>query len=377
LHLVNNNDRPAVPDRLHKIRPLITYFNTKFSTEYTPSGHVTVDESMVKFKGRVSFRQYMPAKPTKWGVKIWSLCESTTGYLHKFQIYTGKEADQERGLSHRVVMDMVSHLQNTNVRVFMDNFYTSTGLLSELKMRGIYACGTVRANRRGLPTQLLPKNLKLAKHQYREAQNDDLTFCTWMDTKPVTLLSNFHSPGDTGFVYRRTGHPEQQPVLVPKVLVDYQKHMRGVYLMDQMTGYYQLDHRSTKWWRRLFFFMQMAAVHNSYIIAKDTNPDVARREWPSFQNFVEDLAEGLIGDYQAERDPPHSPQCSSGPTSSTARNAKPVWTKEKGLLHVPVCSRSQEDINSHGMCTVSSGSLCKVFSSACFRKIVLVLFGMC
>ena len=259
---------------------------------------------MVKFKGRLSFRQYMPAKPTKWGVKLWSLCESTTGYLHKFQVYTGKEVVQEKGLSHRVVIDMLSHLQNTNVRVFMDNFYTSPTLYKELHMRGIYACGTVRANRRGIPVHLTPKNLKLVKHQYRVAQQDDLTFCTWMDTKAVLCLSSFHSPTDLGFVNRRTGHAEQQPIVVPKMLVDYQKHMRGVDLMDQMSSYYQLIHRSKKWWRRIYFFLQMTTAHNSYVIAKDLHPEVARDNWPRFQDFLEDLAEGLISNYTAARAPP-------------------------------------------------------------------------
>nr|KAG5707949.1 hypothetical protein BaRGS_031680 [Batillaria attramentaria] len=29
----------------------------------------SVDETMVKYKGRLMFRQYMPMKPTKWGIK--------------------------------------------------------------------------------------------------------------------------------------------------------------------------------------------------------------------------------------------------------------------------------------------------------------------
>ncbi|KAI0222658.1 PiggyBac transposable element-derived protein 4, partial [Lamellibrachia satsuma] len=52
--------------------------------------HVTIDESMVKFKGRLAFRQYLPSKRTKWGVKVWSLCESSTGYTWNFQVYTGR-----------------------------------------------------------------------------------------------------------------------------------------------------------------------------------------------------------------------------------------------------------------------------------------------
>ena len=76
------------------------------------------DETMAKFKGRLSFRQYLPSKPTKWGVKIWSLCESTTGYTWAFQVYTGRTAGhQEHGLSHRVVVDLTADLQGSHVSV--------------------------------------------------------------------------------------------------------------------------------------------------------------------------------------------------------------------------------------------------------------------
>ena len=159
LHLNNNEaPRPACPDKLVKVRHLIDYLNTNFMELYRSHGNSTVDETMVKFKGRLSFRQYLPAKPTKWGIKFWTLAEATTGYLERFQVYTGKEAGQEKGLTHRVVTDLTEHLHNTYIHIYMDNFYTSVPLLEELLANGMYGCGTVRANRKGLPTRLLPKN---------------------------------------------------------------------------------------------------------------------------------------------------------------------------------------------------------------------------
>ena len=43
---------------------------------------------MIKSKGRVLFKQYMPKKPTKWGVKVFAVCYSTTSYNWDFDIYT-------------------------------------------------------------------------------------------------------------------------------------------------------------------------------------------------------------------------------------------------------------------------------------------------
>jgi len=151
--------------------------------------------------------------------------------------------------------------------------------------------GTVRTNRKGLP-----KQLKLNKHEFKVAQKDELTFCVWQDTKAVCVLSNFHDPESQGTVNRRSGMNIQRPVVVPKMLSDYQKNMKGVDLCDQMVGYYLLNHRSKKWWRRIFFYLMEVSAYNAYIIARDTNPNQANSMWPTFQSFLEDLVIALIGD---------------------------------------------------------------------------------
>ena len=303
LHIQNNEEQPQTPDKLWKLRWFLDYLDNKFGEVYVPYKNATVDESMIKFKGRLSFRQYLPAKPIKWGLKLWVLAESDTGYLSKFQVYTGKEGqNQEKGLSYRVVMDLCKNYFGSNLNVYMDNFYTSTDLFNDLFLRGIMACDTVRSNRKGLPKNLLPAKVNLRKHDYKIAQKDNLTFCVWQDTKPVCVLSNFHDPSHRGHVTRRAA--ETAVVEVPKMLSDYHKHMKGVDLCDQMIGYYLLNHRSKKWWRRLFFYLMMASAHNSYIVAKDTHPAVARERWPRFQDFIEELVEDLIGDTRARREPP-------------------------------------------------------------------------
>ena len=74
--------------KLWKLRGFMDLLLAKFQDLYEVNGFVTVDESMVKFKGRLAW-QYLPMKPVKWGVKVWVMAESKTGYVNNFQVYTG------------------------------------------------------------------------------------------------------------------------------------------------------------------------------------------------------------------------------------------------------------------------------------------------
>ena len=59
-------------DKLYLIRPLLSRVNNLCLKNYSPHREFSIDEAMVKFRGRLGFRQYMPAKPTKYGIKYGS-----------------------------------------------------------------------------------------------------------------------------------------------------------------------------------------------------------------------------------------------------------------------------------------------------------------
>ena len=68
-----------------------------------------------------------------------------------FALLQGKDqgTDPEKGLAHNVVL---SGLENKGYHVFTDNFYSSPILSSELYDSGFEACGTVRIDRKGIPS---------------------------------------------------------------------------------------------------------------------------------------------------------------------------------------------------------------------------------
>ena len=113
-----------------------------FKRSYTPSQYLSIDESMVSYKGRLSFIQYLSKKAHKLGVKAWVLAEVESGYTWGWRLYTGKEEGQrEVGLAHQVVLLLLDdeRLQNKGYVVVMDCFYSSPQLFKDLMARGFWS----------------------------------------------------------------------------------------------------------------------------------------------------------------------------------------------------------------------------------------------
>ena len=107
-------------DKLYKVRPLLDVISDTFREEYNPSKFVSIDEAMVKYKGRLGFKQYLPMKPIKHGIKVWVRADATNGFVCALQVYTGKDGGQpEHGLGHRVVSDLVHGLHGKNYHIFV------------------------------------------------------------------------------------------------------------------------------------------------------------------------------------------------------------------------------------------------------------------
>lgn len=100
--------------------------------------NISIDEQMIGTKARISFLQYLPKKPQKWGVKVWTLADSSNGYVTNFEIYTGASDRTKHGLSYDVVMrPYFDH----DYRLFVDNFYSSPYLFLILLKKNTLACG--------------------------------------------------------------------------------------------------------------------------------------------------------------------------------------------------------------------------------------------
>lgn len=298
-------------DALYKLRPLVTHFNERFGS-VPMRQRLVVDEQMCGTKmGGNPTRQYMPKKPHKWGTKVFALCDDG-GFSYSFEIYSGAgdnvilENTPDLGAASNVVVRLSKKIpDNINHIVYFDNFYTSLGLLTYLRSRGIYSLGTVRENR--VPNIKLSTEAELtqrkAERGYSEeyvgtAYGIDISSVLWRDTKTVRLLSTYI--GVKPFLSKKTDLQPQKAkrwdaktkqrkeIDCPFIITEYNQHMGGVDIMDGLIGRYHIRMKTRKWTNRLFFHLLDMAMVNAYILYHRL-----QRERTQLPNFRTAVAESL------------------------------------------------------------------------------------
>ena len=104
-----------------------------------------------RIQGRLSFKQYLPAKPTKYGIKFFAICDSVTGYCMQFEIYYGRDEILSCGFTFNTVNKLISPYIEYNHILCTDNFYTSIKLARYLRGFRTHLVGTVRKNSKLFP----------------------------------------------------------------------------------------------------------------------------------------------------------------------------------------------------------------------------------
>ncbi|KAK9528088.1 hypothetical protein VZT92_014582 [Zoarces viviparus] len=138
---VNDQKRGTDYDPLQKVRSLLEIIRNCCKSVYHPKQHISVDER-VATKARLSMKQYMKAKPTKCGLKLFVLAD-VNGYTVDYKLYTGKNHGASgKGLSFDVVVELVNKdYLGSGYIVYCDNFYTSLPLLfHHLSQQGQLSC---------------------------------------------------------------------------------------------------------------------------------------------------------------------------------------------------------------------------------------------
>ncbi|KAL2102083.1 hypothetical protein ACEWY4_003844 [Coilia grayii] len=77
-------------NRLFRIQPLLDHMRVACKSSYHPRRELAVDERMVATKAKTGFTHYIKNKPTKWGIKLFVLADSSNVYTVDFSVYVGK-----------------------------------------------------------------------------------------------------------------------------------------------------------------------------------------------------------------------------------------------------------------------------------------------
>lgn len=282
------NEENASKDRLYKIRPLTDKLISLFQTNNAPDENIVIDETVVSFRGRIIFRQYLPGKSHKYGVKLYKLCD-VEGYTFNFSIFAGKVNEFNTSTPHteEVVMNLMMPYLDRGHTLATDNYYTSVPLCKKLNKRKTHLVGTLRKNRRDLPKFIIKKSLKRGEATARYHRGICIT--KWCDKRDVLILSSKHKLKftTTGKKDRRT-HAD---ITKPTAITDYNKMKIGIDISDQLTSYYTVLRKTIRWYHKVAIQLICGtSVVNAFILYK-RNVDSRM----SLQNFTEELVFSLTG----------------------------------------------------------------------------------
>ncbi|XP_038128076.1 piggyBac transposable element-derived protein 4-like [Cyprinodon tularosa] len=272
-------------DKLAAVRDVWDKWVQRLPLLYNPGAHVTVDECLVAFRGRCPFRQYMPSKPAKYGIKIWAACDAQSSFAWNMQVYTGKSRGEapEKNQGTRVVLDMAEGLHGHNITC--DNFFTSYALGEELLKRQVTMLGTVRKNKPELPSELLSvKSRKVTSSMFAFTEKATLVSYCPKKGKNVLLLSTMHK--DAALSSREDKKPQ--------MVLDYNKTKGGVDNLDKVTATYSCRRMTARWPLVIFFHIIDVSAYNAFVIWCEINKDWNRGKLSRRRLFLEELGNALV-----------------------------------------------------------------------------------
>ena len=216
---------------------------------YKAGSCVTIDESLVPFRGRCSFKVYMPSKPSKYGIKIWCMVDATNAYLLNAQIYSGKSPDgPERQQASRVVRDLTTTIANSGRNVTCDNFFTDFNLAVELLDKNITLLGTLRKNKREIPLSFQALRHRIEQSaMFGFSKDHHLMICSYVPkiNKSVILLSTMHYDNK-----KQVDEPFK-----PNMIMDYNATKGGVDTLDLLVKNYSCKRNTNRWHLVIFYWM--------------------------------------------------------------------------------------------------------------------------
>lgn len=242
--------------RLHKIDQVLSHILHNIENIYSPGENLSLDEALVLWRGRLCFRQYIPNKTAKYGIKLYELC-TPDGFILNAIVYTGKgTVTNEQGHAASVVNELAINYLGKGHTIYMDNYYNSVDLTKFLYKQKTHVVGTLRKNRKKNPTSVVGKNLKKGETIFQ--RSGSVLVQKWKDKREVLVISSRHKA-----VMEKTINKRGIIKMKPSAIADYNRHMSGIDRGDQMLAYYSTPRKSVRWYLKLFFHLFDMSLWNS------------------------------------------------------------------------------------------------------------------
>ena len=153
-------------------------------------------------------------------------------------------------LGYNVVMGITRPFFNRKHHVFFDNFFSSPDLFDHLLAQDMYACATVRCNRKGLPAYA--KDKLCEPGQTITQQRGNLLFTKWHDKRDVAFLLSNVSPEEPLRTVQHQKRGRDIDIQKPQVSDVYTANMGGVDGANQFRSYCTIGRQSQKWYGYIF-----------------------------------------------------------------------------------------------------------------------------
>ncbi len=226
-------------------------------------------------------------KPTKYGVKLFEVCE-VGGYCSFFKLYSGRSQHPAGTRTFALAFELLENagLLDKGHHLFTDRYYTSPQLAMSLHQRQTYLCGTVNRNKAGMPADFHAGGLRQGEMLVRHDSEGCMNVIQWRDKRDVFLISTTEQPR---MVHTAARRPGAQPHNRPNIVHTYNSGKDGVDQNDQLCGYYSMERKSMKWYKKVFWRLIGIATVNALIVYKEVTGSTI-----SHLDFVKQLIRDLL-----------------------------------------------------------------------------------
>ena len=239
-------------DKFCLIRKLFTEFDNNLRRHFSPSECITVDESLLRFRGRCPFKMYLPSKPGRYGILFRTAADANQRYFWKLWPYSGRPEVPEQAppfvqldCVNETVRYLLQEVMGSGRNVTLDRFYTSVPLAEELADARLTVVGTLNKNKRLLPAELVtPQNREPGSSMFAFRNGVTLTSHCPKPRKVVMALSTQH---EASMVDAKTKKPE--------IILYYNSTKGGVDVVDSMLETAMGKPALRRWPTAVFFLM--------------------------------------------------------------------------------------------------------------------------